>query len=70
MSLLAELFQLSPAEHRLAELLAQGLTLEGCAARLNVSINTVKTQLRALFRKTGTTRQAQLINLFTRLIGG
>lgn len=68
--LLAELFQLSPAEHRLAELLAQGLTLEGCAARLNVSINTVRTQLRALFRKTGTTRQAQLINLFTRLIGG
>ncbi|VVO24848.1 helix-turn-helix transcriptional regulator [Pseudomonas fluorescens] len=68
--LLAELFQLSPAEHRLAERLAQGLTLEDCAARLNVSINTVRTQLRALFRKTGTTRQAQLINLFTRLIGG
>jgi DNA-binding CsgD family transcriptional regulator len=68
--LLSELFQLSPAEHRLAELLAQGLTLEGCAARLNVSINTVRTQLRALFRKTGTTRQAQLIKLFTRLIGG
>lgn len=66
----AELFQLSPAEHRLAELLAQGLTLEGCAVRLNVSINTVRTQLRALFRKTGTTRQVQLINLFTRLIGG
>lgn len=68
--LLTELFQLSPAEHRLAELLAQGLTLECCATRLNVSINTVKTQLRALFRKTGTTRQAQLINLFARLIGG
>ncbi|MFK0087403.1 helix-turn-helix transcriptional regulator [Pseudomonas sp. NPDC090755] len=68
--LLAELFQLSPAEHRLAELLAQGLTLECCATRLNVSINTVKTQLRALFRKTGTTRQAQLITLFARLIGG
>ncbi|MCY1436340.1 hypothetical protein D9M71_524600 [compost metagenome] len=68
--LLAELFQLSPAELRLAELLAQGLTLEGSAARLNVSINTVRTQLRALFRKTETTRQAQLTNLFTRLIGG
>ena len=68
--LLAELFQLSPAEHRLAELLAQGLTLECCTTRLNVSINTVKTQLRALFRKTGTTRQAQLTNLFIRLIGG
>ncbi|MNQ70436.1 Bacterial regulatory protein, luxR family [compost metagenome] len=66
----SELFQLSPAELRLAELLSQGLTLEGSAARLNVSINTVRTQLRALFRKTDTTRQAQLTNLFTRLIGG
>lgn len=68
--LLAELFQLSPAELRLAELLAQGLPLKGCAARLSVSINTVRTQLRALFRKTGTTGQVQLIKLFTRLIGG
>jgi len=68
--LLAELFQLTPAEQRLGELLALGLTLENCAKRLNVSINTVRTQLRALFRKTDTTRQAQLICLFTRLNGG
>ncbi|MDZ3991678.1 helix-turn-helix transcriptional regulator [Pseudomonas sp. Teo4] len=68
--LLAELFQLTPAEQRLGELLALGLTLEDCAKRLNVSINTVRTQLRALFRKTDTTRQAQLISLFTRLNGG
>lgn len=68
--LLAELFQLTPAEQRLGELLALGLTLEDCAKHLNVSINTVRTQLRALFRKTDTTRQAQLISLFTRLNGG
>ncbi|MGV8843355.1 MAG: LuxR C-terminal-related transcriptional regulator [Pseudomonas sp.] len=65
--LLAELFQLSPAELRLAELLAQGHTPQSCAARLNVSINTVRTQLRALFRKTETARQAELVNLFARL---
>jgi DNA-binding CsgD family transcriptional regulator/PAS domain-containing protein len=65
--LLAELFQLSPAEQRLAELLAQSFTPEGCAQRLKVSINTVRSQLRALFRKTDTTRQAELVNLFARL---
>lgn len=65
--LLAELFQLSPAELRLAELLIQGFTPEACAARLKVSINTVRSQLRALFRKTATSRQAELMNLFARL---
>lgn len=65
--LLSELFQLTPAEQRLAELLAQGLTPENCAARLSVSINTVRTQLRALFRKTDTSRQADLASLIGRL---
>ncbi|GLZ84656.1 hypothetical protein Pres01_07070 [Metapseudomonas resinovorans] len=66
---LADLFQFSRAEQRLAELLLQGLTPEACAERLNVSINTVRTQLRALFRKTETERQAELITLLTRLQG-
>lgn len=67
MGLLAELFQLTPAEQRLAELLAQDLTPEDCAERLIVSINTVRSQLRALFRKTDTVRQAELVHLFTRV---
>lgn len=67
--LLAELFQLTPAERRLAELLAQGLTPEACALRLRVSINTIRSQLRALFRKTETERQSELINRFARLRG-
>lgn len=66
---LADLFQLSPAEQRLAELLVQGLAPEACAERLNVSINTVRTQLRALFRKTETERQSELTTLLTRLQG-
>lgn len=65
--LLAELFQLTPAETRLADWLVKGLTPEGCAERLGVSINTVRTQLRALFRKTETERQTELVNLFARL---
>ena len=67
MGLLAELFQLSPAEQRLAELLAQQLSPETCAERLNVSINTVRSQLRALFRKTDTSRQVELASLIGRL---
>lgn len=65
--LLTELFQLTPAECRLAELITQGLSPEDCAARLGVSINTVRSQLRALFRKTDTERQGELVSLFARL---
>ncbi|WP_238539258.1 helix-turn-helix transcriptional regulator [Pseudomonas sp. GM55] len=48
-------------------LLAQQLSPEACAERLNVSINTVRSQLRALFRKTDTSRQAELVSLLGRL---
>ncbi|MDG9929383.1 MULTISPECIES: helix-turn-helix transcriptional regulator [unclassified Pseudomonas] len=65
--LLAELFQLTPAESRLAGLIAQGLSPEDCAARLGVSINTVRSQLRSLFRKTDTERQVELAGLLVRL---
>ncbi|AYN13504.1 helix-turn-helix transcriptional regulator [Pseudomonas putida] len=65
--LLAGIFQFSPAEQRLAELLCLGHTPETCASLLNVSINTVRTQLRALFRKTETERQPELVGLLTRM---
>ncbi|MCO6057721.1 LuxR C-terminal-related transcriptional regulator [Pseudomonas sp. MOB-449] len=67
--LLADLFQLTPAELRLAELLVRGLAPEACAEQLNVSINTIRTQLRALLRKTDTERQVELVSLFARLQG-
>lgn len=66
-ALLAELFGLTPAEQRLGERLLQGLTPEQCAQQLQVSINTVRSQLRALFRKTHTSRQSELVNLLARL---
>lgn len=65
--LLADIFQLTPAERRLAELVSRGLTPEQSAQRLGVSINTVRSQLRALFRKTETERQAELAALFNRV---
>lgn len=66
-SILVQLFKLSPAENRLAELLAQGLKPDECADALCVSINTVRSQLRAIFQKTGTSRQSELIGLIHRL---
>ncbi|MNE15394.1 hypothetical protein D3C80_1083030 [compost metagenome] len=67
MGLLTDLFRFSPAEQKLALLLAQQLTPEACAERLGLSINTVRSQLRSLFRKTGTGRQAELLSLIGRL---
>lgn len=66
-TLLADLFACTPAEIRLAELIARGHSPEECAARLGVSINTVRSQLRALFRKTDTERQGELVGLLSRL---
>lgn len=66
-TLLADLFACTPAEIRLAELITRGSSPEECAARLGVSINTVRSQLRALFCKTDTERQGELVGLLARL---
>ncbi|MEZ5564124.1 MAG: helix-turn-helix transcriptional regulator [Gammaproteobacteria bacterium] len=56
-------FGLSRAEARLAAELLAGETLAQAGITLCVSINTVRTQLRAIFAKTGTERQADLVRL-------
>lgn len=66
---LRELFGLSPAEARLAAELATGASLDAVAERLGVQITTVRTQLRAVFAKTGTNRQSELIALLARVAG-
>ena len=65
-----DLFKLTPAETRLALLLMEGLTPEACATKLQVSITTVRSQLRALLRKTETERQAELVAMLGRVAGG
>lgn len=60
---LARLFDLTPAEAALASELAKGLTLDDAAAALDVSRNTARSQLQAVFRKTGTSRQSELVLL-------
>lgn len=59
---LAVLYQLTPAEARLAALLAGGAELKDIAGTLGVSLNTARSQLRSVFAKTGTRRQSELIH--------
>ncbi|MET3614947.1 DNA-binding CsgD family transcriptional regulator [Rhizobium aquaticum] len=61
--LLGTLFDLTPAEDRVARHLADGLTIDECARTLGVTIATVKTQIRSIFNKTGTARQSELLQL-------
>jgi DNA-binding CsgD family transcriptional regulator len=59
----AAAFRLSAAEFRLWEELVAGRTVAEIAERSGLSVNTVRVHLAALFRKTGTHRQADLIRL-------
>jgi DNA-binding CsgD family transcriptional regulator/PAS domain-containing protein len=60
-------FGLSPAETRLAGLLASGLSLRQASQSLGVSYSTVMSQVKSCFQKTGTHRQAELVALAVRL---
>ncbi|MBV9508947.1 MAG: helix-turn-helix transcriptional regulator [Caulobacteraceae bacterium] len=60
---LAALFRLTPAETRLAARLADGATLTEAAGELGVAKTTVVSQLSAIFHKTQTNRQGELIRL-------
>ena len=51
---------LSPRESEVAELIRQGLTNKQIAARLYVSISTVKMTISNIFDKTGVKSRAQL----------
>ena len=62
-SVLVELFGLTPAEADLVQALAADERLAAYAERRGRSLNTVKTHLKAVFAKTGTTRQAELVRL-------
>lgn len=61
--LLIRLYDFSKAEARLAGWLCHGLTMHEISENLNLSMNTLKTQLRACFIKAGVDSQSKLINL-------
>jgi LuxR family maltose regulon positive regulatory protein len=58
---------LSPQEQRVLELLATGQSYQEIAQTLIVSVNTIKTQLRHIYRKLGVTSRQEAIDLARRL---
>jgi DNA-binding HTH domain-containing proteins len=60
---LRDRFQLTRAEAALAVHLAQSATLADAAAALDITYNTARSHLRAIFAKTGTHRQVELVTL-------
>lgn len=59
----ASLFDLTPAESRVAVALVSGMKLKGIAKAHRTSIETVRSQLKAVYGKTGTRRQSQVVGL-------
>ncbi|WP_321788488.1 helix-turn-helix transcriptional regulator [Paraburkholderia sp. J94] len=64
---LAEAFDLSPAECRIVHLLVEGHTQKEIAARVGVQHDTVRKQLQSIFQKTATRRQPDLLRLLMNL---
>ena len=63
--LMQSLFDLTAAEARVARLLASGDRLDDIAASGGVSRNTVRSQLRAVMEKTGSSRQQDVVALLS-----
>jgi len=63
--LIQTLFDLTPAEARVARSLAAGNTLDAIATDSGVSYNTVRSQVRRVLEKTGSKRQTDVVALLT-----
>jgi DNA-binding CsgD family transcriptional regulator len=66
-AVIRQLFGLGAAEARVAERLMMGDSPEQAAAALNIKTTTARWHLASLYRKTGTSRQAQLVRLLLSL---
>ena len=66
---LSELYDLTHAEARVVTHLAEGHTLREVAGHGGVSLETVRSQLKNVFRKTDTRRQSELIRLVLTGVG-
>lgn len=65
--ILRQAFGLTPAEARIALRLARGQDLEEIASASGVSLGTARVHLKAIFAKTGTHRQPELVALLGRM---
>lgn len=66
-SLLEAIFDLSPAEARVAHRVVEGVPTQMIAQQLGLSPETVRTQIQAVLRKTGVHRQIDLVRLVSGL---
>lgn len=66
-ALLRGLFDLTPAEAKVARLITQDMSTIQIGRTSNVSINTVKAHLKAVFAKTGARHRAALVALLSGL---
>ncbi|MGY8661004.1 helix-turn-helix transcriptional regulator [Bradyrhizobium sp. UFLA05-109] len=64
---LQSLFGLTPAEGRLAAILALGVSLDEASVKLGVSRETVRNHLKSIFSKSGTSRQPELVALLAKI---
>lgn len=62
-SALTNLFDLTPAEARVAHAIADGDSIDSFAQRAGMSRETVRTHLKSVFAKTGTRRQVDLVRV-------
>jgi DNA-binding CsgD family transcriptional regulator len=67
---LASMFDLTPAECRLSTSLIDGKSLREIAHTYGVAVDTLKAQLKSVFIKTGTHRQAELVAMLLRVVSG
>ena len=58
---LQSLYGLTATESRLVSLMLRGDTLDDCARQLNMAVNTARTHLKHIFRKTRCNRQLELV---------
>jgi DNA-binding CsgD family transcriptional regulator len=61
--ILQALFDLTPAEARTASLITGGQSIEQISLATGTAQNTIRTQLKSVFQKTGVQRQAELVSL-------
>lgn len=65
--IIGALFDLTPAEARIARGIAEGASPADLSRKLAVSVETVRSQLKKVYAKTSTNRQSELAALMTRL---
>lgn len=68
--ILQEIFCLTPSEATLAIALANGKSLDDLARELSLSRNTLRSQLRSVFQKSGVNQQSALVSLVLRSVYG